>query len=46
MEIFLATVLLKAEIISSNMFAAVVIMSVISTVMAVPMARLFYKDDK
>jgi Kef-type K+ transport system membrane component KefB len=41
MEIFLATVLLKAAIISSNMFAAVVIMSVISTVSAVPLARLF-----
>jgi Kef-type K+ transport system membrane component KefB len=41
MEIFLATVLLKAEIISANMFAAVVIMSVISTVSAVPLARVF-----
>jgi len=41
MEIFLATVMLKAELISSNMFAAVVIMSVISTVSAVPLARLF-----
>jgi Kef-type K+ transport system membrane component KefB len=41
MEIFLATVMLKAEIISSNMFAAVVIMSIISTVSAVPLARLF-----
>jgi len=46
MEIFLATVLLKAAIISSNMFAAVVIMSVISTVSAVPLARLFqHKPD-
>jgi hypothetical protein len=33
--------MLKAEIISANMFAAVVIMSVISTVSAVPLARLF-----
>ena len=41
MEIFLATVLLKAAIISGNMFAAVVIMSLISTVSAVPLARLF-----
>lgn len=41
MEIFLATVLLKAAIISSNMFAAVVIMSLISTISAVPLARLF-----
>ena len=41
MEIFLATVLLKASIISGNMFAAVVIMSLISTVSAVPMSRLF-----
>jgi Kef-type K+ transport system membrane component KefB len=43
MEIFLATVMLKAEIISSNMFAAVVIMSLISTVSAVPLARLFQR---
>lgn len=41
MEIFLATVLFKANIISGNMFAAVVIMSLISTVSAVPLARLF-----
>jgi Kef-type K+ transport system membrane component KefB len=41
MEIFLATVLLKAEVISGNMFAAVVLMSIISTVSAVPLARLF-----
>lgn len=41
MEIFLATVLLKASIISGNMFAAVVIMSLISTISAVPLARLF-----
>ena len=41
MEIFLATVLLKASIISGNMFAAVVFMSLISTASAVPLARLF-----
>ena len=41
MEIFLATVLLKAQIITSDMFAAVVIMSLISTGSAVPLARLF-----
>jgi len=41
MEIFLATVLLKANIISGNMFAAVVFMSIISTISAVPLARLF-----
>lgn len=43
MEIFLATVLLKANIISDNMFAAVVVMSVISTVIAVPLARIFLR---
>jgi Kef-type K+ transport system membrane component KefB len=42
MEIFLVTMLLSANIISVNMFAAVVIMSLISTVSAVPLARLFY----
>jgi len=45
MEIFLATVLLKASIISGNMFAAVVIMSLISTISAVPMARLFQQPN-
>ena len=42
MEIFLVTMLLSANVISANMFAAVVIMSLISTVSAVPLARLFY----
>lgn len=41
MEIFLATVLLKAEIITGDMFAAVVMMSLISTGSAVPLAKLF-----
>jgi Kef-type K+ transport system membrane component KefB len=45
MEIFLVTMLLSAGIISQNMFAAVVIMSLISTVLAVPLARLFYKPE-
>lgn len=45
MEIFLATMLLTANVISANMFAAVVIMSLISTVAAVPLARLFYKPE-
>jgi Kef-type K+ transport system membrane component KefB len=45
MEIFLATMLLTASVISANMFAAIVIMSLISTVSAVPLARLFYKPE-
>lgn len=45
MEIFLVTMLLTAHVISVNMFAAVVIMSLISTVSAVPLARLFYKPE-
>ena len=45
MEIFLVTMLLTAGIISVNMFAAVIIMSLISTVVAVPLARLFYKPE-
>lgn len=45
MEIFLVTMLLNANIISSNMFAAVVVMSLISTVLAVPLAKLFYKPE-
>jgi Kef-type K+ transport system membrane component KefB len=45
MEIFLVTMLLGAGIISDNTFAAVVVMSLISTVIAVPLARLFYKPE-
>jgi Kef-type K+ transport system membrane component KefB len=45
MEIFLATILLTTNVISANMFAAVVIMSLISTVIAVPLARIFYKPE-
>jgi Kef-type K+ transport system membrane component KefB len=41
MEIFLATILLKAQIITGDMFAAVVFMSLLSTGSAVPLARLF-----
>ena len=43
MEIFLVTVLLKANIISHDMFAAVVFMSMISVIAAVPLARRFSK---
>jgi Kef-type K+ transport system membrane component KefB len=46
MEIFLATVLLKAQIITGDMFAAVVIMSLISTGSAVPLAQLFYPKSE
>lgn len=45
MEIFLVSLLLSAEIITNDMFAAVVIMSLISTVLAVPLAKLFYKKE-
>ena len=45
MEIFLVTMLLNANIITGNMFAAVVLMSLFSTVLAVPMARLFYNPE-
>jgi len=45
MEIFLATMLLTASVISANMFAAIVIMSLISTVSAVPLAKLFYVPE-
>lgn len=45
MEILLVSMLLTAGVISANMFAAVVIMSLISTVSAVPLARLFYKPE-
>jgi len=42
MEILLVGMLLTAGVISANMFAAVVIMSLISTICAVPLARLFF----
>jgi Kef-type K+ transport system membrane component KefB len=45
MEIFLVAMMLTAGIVSVNMFAAVVIMSLISTVAAVPLARLFYNPE-
>lgn len=45
MEIFLVSMLLSAGIISDNMFAAVVIMSLLSTISAVPLAKLFYKKE-
>jgi len=45
MEIFLVMMLLTAGIVSVNMFAAVVIMSLISTIVAVPLARLFYRPE-
>lgn len=45
MEIFLVMMLLTAGIVSVNTFAAVVIMSLISTVLAVPLAKLFYKPE-
>lgn len=45
MEILLVGMLLTAGVISANMFAAVVIMSLISTLVAVPLARLFYIEN-
>jgi Kef-type K+ transport system membrane component KefB len=45
MEIFLVMMLLTAGIVSVNTFAAVVIMSLISTVIAVPLARIFYRPE-
>lgn len=48
MEIFLVTMLLNVGIVSDNTFAAVVIMSLLSTIIAAPLAKLFYnpKMDK
>jgi len=45
MEILLVGMLLTAGVISANMFAAVVIMSLISTICAVPLARLFFNKN-
>jgi len=46
MEILLGTVMLSAGLISNSMFSAIVVMSVISTVTAVPLAKLFYKEEQ
>lgn len=45
MEILLGTVMLSSGLISNNMFSAIVVMSVISTVTAVPMAKIFFKEE-
>ena len=45
MEIFLVMMLLTAGIVSVNTFAAVVIMSLISTIVAVPLAQIFYRPE-
>jgi Kef-type K+ transport system membrane component KefB len=47
MEVIVLTVLLDARIISSNMFAALILMAVVSTVLAMPLTRLMLAlDDK
>ena len=45
MEVIVLTILLDAKIISSNIFAALVLMAVISTALAMPLARLMLALD-
>jgi Kef-type K+ transport system membrane component KefB len=40
MEVIVLTILLDAGIISANVFAALVLMAVVSTALAMPLARL------
>ena len=41
MEVIVLTILLDAGIISANVFAALILMAVVSTALAMPLARLF-----
>lgn len=47
MEVIVLTVFLDSGIISANMFAALIMMAIVSTVLAMPLARLMLaQDDK
>jgi Kef-type K+ transport system membrane component KefB len=41
MEVIVLTVLLDSGVISSNVFAALIVMAVVSTALAMPLGRLF-----
>jgi Kef-type K+ transport system membrane component KefB len=46
MELIVLTVLLDARIISANVFAALVLMAIVSTTLAMPVARLMLAENK
>ena len=46
MEIIVLTILLDAKVISNNVFAALVLMAVVSTALAMPLARLMLKQSE
>ena len=45
MEVIVLTILLDAGIISANVFAALILMAVVSTALAMPLARLLLNQD-
>jgi Kef-type K+ transport system membrane component KefB len=45
MEVIVLTILLDARIISSNVFAALILMAVVSTALAMPLARLMLAQE-
>jgi Kef-type K+ transport system membrane component KefB len=45
MELVVLTILLDARIISANVFAALILMAVVSTALAMPLARLMLRDN-
>src|SRR5205085_7069098 len=46
MEVIVLTILLDAGIISANVFAALILMAVVSTALAMPLARMTLSQDQ
>jgi len=46
MEIVVLTILLDARVISANAFAALILMAVVSTALAMPLARLMLRENR
>jgi len=45
MEVIVLTILLDAGIISANVFAALILMAVVSTALAMPLARVMLNQE-
>ena len=46
MEVIVLTILLDAGIISANVFAALILMAVVSTALAMPLARMMLSQEQ
>jgi hypothetical protein len=46
MEVIVLTILLDAGIISANVFAALILMAVVSTALAMPLARMLLNQEQ